>query len=154
MTSLRSKLPCLLIHCLLDLRNLIDMAASCGLFLLQHILSKALLYLIYSLPYISIPPLQQLSLCTDNSHFLGCPMSFSRGAFLSAVQLYSQSLNFPFFFHPSCYCLHSFIPDDCVFLKGVWFLFYRYFLLKLLPLRALSPCNCFYVLPIVLPDSE
>lgn len=27
-------------------------------------------------------------------------MSFSRGAFLSAVQLYSQSLNFPFFFTP------------------------------------------------------
>lgn len=58
------------------------------------------MYLIYSLPYISIPAVQQLSLCTDISHFLGCPMSFSRGAFLSAVQLYSQSLNFPFFFTP------------------------------------------------------
>lgn len=56
-------------------------------------------------------------------------MSFSHGAFLPAVQLYSQSLNFPCF-HPSCYSQHPFIPDDFVFPKGVWFLFYCYFLLS------------------------
>lgn len=49
-------------------------------------------------------------------------MSFSNGTFLPALWFYSQSFNFPCF-HPLCYYRHPFIPDNCVFPKGAWFLF-------------------------------